>query len=114
MIHSWHNCKIGGCDECCSNPDCEGECEECCTYSKYVTGLDLGDLYSSMSSTHTQVQMSHLQGDSIYSHGNSYINSQYDVYFKRLSEELQKQMIDMQNNYYSPIWSIYRPVIKDI
>ena len=28
-IHSWKTCKLGGCDECCGNPDCDGICEEC-------------------------------------------------------------------------------------
>ena len=29
MIHSWKTCKLGGCDDCCSNPDCGNHCEEC-------------------------------------------------------------------------------------
>ena len=29
-IHSWKICKLGGCDNCCDNQDCDGiNCEEC-------------------------------------------------------------------------------------
>ena len=38
-MHSWTKCDIGGCDECCTNPDCDGICDECDTEKRVARML---------------------------------------------------------------------------
>ena len=99
-IHSWKNCNFGGCDDCCSNPDCDDiECEEC--------SLGLGSLdFGTATSARMQSYFDNYDPDCYFTRRR---NGQYDAmiygldiidppsylrgvddYIDRLQKELQK------------------------